>query len=72
MVSYRYISRANPRDAARHVILGQQWFKPRDFASQMNVNLANGWGIVRTVVDLALKAKDGKYVLLRLLFLTIE
>lgn len=62
---YRYISRANPKDASRHVILGQQWFKPRDFAGQMNVNLANGWGIVRTVADLALKAPEGKYVLLK-------
>lgn len=60
-----YISRANPRDASRHVILGQQWFKPKDFASQINVNLANGWGIVRTFVDLALKSPDGKYLLMK-------
>lgn len=60
-----YISRANPRDASRHVILGQQWFKPKDFASQMNVNLANGWGIVRTVIDLAFKSEDGKYLLMK-------
>lgn len=62
---HRYISRANPRDSSRHVILGQQWFKPRDFAGQINVNLANGWGIARTVIDLALKAPEGKYVLLK-------
>ncbi|GAA5830659.1 hypothetical protein JCM11251_002552 [Rhodosporidiobolus azoricus] len=60
-----YVSRANPRDASRHTILGSQWYKPRDFAGQMNVNLANGWGIVRTVADLALKQPEGKYVLLR-------
>ncbi|MBW0474022.1 hypothetical protein O181_013737 [Austropuccinia psidii MF-1] len=60
-----YISRANPRDATRHVILGQQWFKPKDFALQINVNLANGWGIVRTVIDLALKSPDGKYLLMK-------
>ncbi|KAI8444690.1 eukaryotic translation initiation factor 3 subunit D [Phakopsora pachyrhizi] len=60
-----YISRANPRDASRHVILGQQWFKPKDFASQINVNLSNGWGIVRTVIDLAFKSPDGKYLLMK-------
>ncbi|PLW18406.1 hypothetical protein PCANC_08844 [Puccinia coronata f. sp. avenae] len=60
-----YISRANPRDASRHVILGQQWLKPKDFAAQINVNLANGWGIVRTAIDLAFKADDGKYLLMK-------
>lgn len=33
----------------------------------MNVNLANGWGIVRTIVDLVMKQPqgDGKYCLMR-------
>lgn len=52
-----YISRANPRDASRHVILGTQWYKPREFANQINVNFANGWGIVRTIADLVRRAK---------------
>lgn len=60
-----YISRANPRDASRHVILGTQWYKPKEFAAQMNVSLPNGWGIVRTIVDLARKAPEGKYVLVK-------
>lgn len=46
-----FVSRANPRSAASHVILGVVSYKPRDLASQMNLNIANGWGIVRTVVD---------------------
>ncbi|GJN87668.1 hypothetical protein Rhopal_000623-T1 [Rhodotorula paludigena] len=60
-----YISRANPRDASRHTILGTQWYKPREFAAQMNVNLANGWGIVRTIADLCFKQPEGKFVLLK-------
>ncbi|KAK8869935.1 eukaryotic translation initiation factor 3 subunit D [Kwoniella newhampshirensis] len=60
-----YISRANPRDAQRHVIVGVQSFKPLDFARQMNVSLANGWGIVRTIADLVLKQPEGKYVLVK-------
>lgn len=40
-------------------------YKPRDFASQMNLNLANGWGIVRTIVDMVLKMDDGKYVIVK-------
>ncbi|EPQ28399.1 uncharacterized protein PFL1_04226 [Pseudozyma flocculosa PF-1] len=60
-----YISRANPRDASRHVILGTSWYKPRELAGQMALNLSNGWGIVRTIADLARKAPEGKYVLLK-------
>lgn len=31
----------------------------------MNLNIANGWGIVRTIVDMVLKMGDGKYVLVK-------
>lgn len=47
-----FVSRSNPRSASSHVILGIVGYKPRDFATQMNLNLGNGWGIVRTIVDL--------------------
>ncbi|KAJ5114370.1 hypothetical protein NUU61_000129 [Penicillium alfredii] len=46
-----FVSRNNPRSAAGHVILGVAGYKPREFATQMNLNLGNGWGIVRTIVD---------------------
>ncbi|KAJ6186617.1 hypothetical protein N7519_007918 [Penicillium mononematosum] len=46
-----FVSRVNPRSAAAHVVLGVAGYKPREFASQMNLNLGNGWGIVRTIVD---------------------
>jgi translation initiation factor 3 subunit D len=45
--------------------LGVLGYKPRDFASQMNLNLANGWGIVRTICDMCLKMPEGKYVLIK-------
>jgi translation initiation factor 3 subunit D len=31
----------------------------------MNLNLANGWGIVRTIVDMVRSMKEGKYVLVK-------
>lgn len=31
----------------------------------MNLNLANGWGIVRTISDMCLKMPEGKYVLVK-------
>ena len=31
----------------------------------MNLNLANGWGIVRTIIDMCRSMKEGKYVLVK-------
>ncbi|PLB50953.1 translation initiation factor eIF-3, subunit D [Aspergillus steynii IBT 23096] len=67
-----FVSRANARSAAAHVVLGVVNYKPRDLASQMNLNLGNGWGIVRTIVD-RIRALDAdedpskvkKYVLIK-------
>ncbi|KAL2816239.1 eukaryotic translation initiation factor 3 subunit D [Aspergillus cavernicola] len=67
-----FVSRTNPRSAAGHVVLGVAGYKPREFAAQMNLNIGNGWGIVRTIVDriLALDTdqdenKVTKYILVK-------
>jgi len=60
-----FVSRANPKNNNDHVILGVLSNKPRDFANQMALNLNNGWGIVRTIVDMCLKMDEGKYVLVK-------
>lgn len=61
------MSRTNPRSTAEHVILGVLGYKPREFAAQMNLNLNNGWAIVRTFMDMILReaSEDGKYVLVK-------
>ncbi|PWY89143.1 eukaryotic translation initiation factor 3 subunit D [Aspergillus heteromorphus CBS 117.55] len=67
-----FVSRANARSAAAHVVLGVVGYKPRDLAAQMNLNLSTGWGIVRTIVD-RIRALDAdetedkvtKYVLIK-------
>jgi translation initiation factor 3 subunit D len=66
-----FVSRANPKSAANHVILGVMGYKPREFAGQMNLGFSNGWGIVRTIVDLVRgmseegDTSDKKYVLVK-------
>lgn len=60
-----FVSRANPKTNDKHVILGVVGWKPRDFASQMNLSLSNGWGIVRTIADMCLQREEGKYVLVK-------
>ncbi|KAI1828154.1 eukaryotic translation initiation factor 3 subunit D [Xylaria intraflava] len=60
-----FVSRANPKNNDKHVILGVIGWKPRDFANQMNLSLSNGWGIVRTISDMCLKREEGKLVLVK-------
>jgi translation initiation factor 3 subunit D len=60
-----FVSRTNPKNNNDHTILGVLGYKPHDFARQMNLNLSNGWGIVRTIVDMCLKMPEGKYVLVK-------
>lgn len=60
-----FVSRIHPRDHFNHVILAVQQYKPRDFASQINLNTSNMWGIVKSIVDLCMKLNEGKYVLVK-------
>ncbi|CAO3703821.1 unnamed protein product [Rhizopus stolonifer] len=60
-----YIARANAKDNSRHVILGTQAYKPREFAAQMNLSLTNGWGIVKAVVDMCLQLPEGTYIMMK-------
>lgn len=62
-----FVSRVAPRDNNHHVVLGVLGYKPREFASQMNLSLGNGWGIVRTIVDMVMGMgkENAKYVLVK-------
>jgi translation initiation factor 3 subunit D len=60
-----YVSRAAPGNAFEHSILATQFFKPRDLAAQINLNMNNIWGIVKMVAELVLSKEDGKFVLLK-------
>merc|ERR1712019_247000 len=60
-----YVSRILPNDSSRHVILGTQQFKPKEFANQIALDMDNAWGILRVIIDTCLKCPEGKYLLLR-------
>ncbi|XP_008474839.1 eukaryotic translation initiation factor 3 subunit D [Diaphorina citri] len=64
-IKFGYVSRAQVRDATRHVILGTQQYKPAEFAGQINLNMDNAWGILRCIIDICLKQKDGKYLIMK-------
>ncbi|BFF89887.1 eukaryotic translation initiation factor 3 subunit D-2 [Drosophila madeirensis] len=60
-----YVSRVSTRDHLRHVILRTQQFKPQEFSTQINLNMDNGWGILRCLIDIVMKQPDGKYLLMK-------
>ncbi|EDW80499.1 uncharacterized protein Dwil_GK11533 [Drosophila willistoni] len=60
-----YVSRVSPRDHLRHVILGTQQFKPQEFATQINLNMDNCWGILRCLIDIIRMQPDGKYLIMK-------
>jgi translation initiation factor 3 subunit D len=52
------------------VILGVMSHDPRKFGDQLGVNLNNGWGIVRTIIDMVRSREgnangDAKFVLVK-------
>ncbi|XP_072386398.1 eukaryotic translation initiation factor 3 subunit D [Diabrotica undecimpunctata] len=64
-IKFGYVSRAHVRDNSKHVILGTQQYKPHEFATQINLNMDNAWGILRCIVDIVMKQKDGKYLIMK-------
>ncbi|RCV16528.1 hypothetical protein SEVIR_3G147700v4 [Setaria viridis] len=65
MMKLGYVSRVHPRDHYNHSILTVMGYKPRDFAAQINLNTANMWGIVKSIVDICMKFEEGKYVFVK-------
>ena len=61
-----FVSRVAPKDNTQHVIVGVLARDPGQFASQINLNLNNGWGIVKSIINIATELEDnGKYVLIK-------
>ncbi|KAL7678191.1 hypothetical protein ACOME3_004417 [Neoechinorhynchus agilis] len=62
-----YVSRENPMDSTKHVIRAVQHLQPAQFARQINLNIDNGWGVLRFLVDFFLKdgKRPAKYIILR-------
>ena len=65
MMKIGYVARVHPRDNFNHVVLTAQTHKPRDFAAQINLNVANMWGIFKAIVELCRKLPDGRYLLVK-------
>ncbi|KAI1293573.1 Eukaryotic translation initiation factor 3 subunit D [Halotydeus destructor] len=64
-LKFGYVSRIHVKDTSKHVILGTQQYKPREFADQINLNMDNAWGILRCIIDTCMRLPSGKYLLLK-------
>jgi translation initiation factor 3 subunit D len=60
-----FVSRAVPKNAHEHQILGTQFYRPKDFATQITLNEGNMWGIMRMFINLFKDQPEGKYVIMR-------
>eukprot|EP00635_Sarcinochrysidales_sp_CCMP3193_P001166 CAMPEP_0118893834 /NCGR_PEP_ID=MMETSP1166-20130328/2885_1 /TAXON_ID=1104430 /ORGANISM="Chrysoreinhardia sp, Strain CCMP3193" /LENGTH=305 /DNA_ID=CAMNT_0006832693 /DNA_START=1 /DNA_END=914 /DNA_ORIENTATION=- len=60
-----YVSRVGRANPYEHVILATQFYKPKEFANQITLNVNNMWGIVKMLVDLLFTKDDGKFVIAR-------
>jgi translation initiation factor 3 subunit D len=60
-----YVSRQSPRNNKAHSIVQMQTYKPKDFATQINLSHLNMWGIFKSIVDICRKQEDGKLLLVK-------
>ena len=65
LIKLGYVSRVHPKDSFNHVVLGTQTYKPKEFATQINLNINNAWGILKAIIDLCLQLDEGRYLLLK-------
>lgn len=64
-IKFGFVSRLRPNRNDNHTILGTQMYRPRDFASQIALNVNNMWGVLKGVIDMCYRnLKDGEKGLL--------
>lgn len=60
-----FVSRAVAKNPYEHQILATQFYRPKDFATQITLNEGNMWGILRMFVNAFKNQPEGKYVIMR-------
>lgn len=61
----RSLSTASATSKRRLSLLGLQEYEPYELASQMNLNIPNGFGVLRAIIDLVRKQSSGDYLAMR-------
>ena len=60
-----FCSRVSPKNSYDHVILATQFYRPKEFATQITLSEGQMWAMIRMFVQLLQKQETGKYVLMR-------
>lgn len=60
-----FVSRTSPKNNFDHVIQATQFYRPKDFATQITLSEGQMWAMIRMFINLMRKHEDGKYVLMR-------
>lgn len=61
-----FVTRIAPSNPARgHAVLGTQMTKPTEFASQLNLDMQQSWGIIKSLVDIFINRPNGLHLLLK-------
>jgi len=60
-----FVSRSSQKDNFNHVILATQDYTPKEFITQINMNIKNSWAILKKIIDVCNKQQTGKYVLMK-------
>ena len=60
-----FVSRASVKNPFVHNILATKFYKPAQFARQINLSVQNMWAVLKMIVDLCLRQPEGKYCLVK-------
>ncbi|VEU21574.1 DEKNAAC102746 [Brettanomyces naardenensis] len=47
-----FVTRKTPKDNIKHVVAGALTFTPEVLSAQINLSVGNGWGIVKSLIDI--------------------
>uniref|UniRef100_A0A7S0YIB3 Eukaryotic translation initiation factor 3 subunit D n=1 Tax=Hemiselmis tepida TaxID=464990 RepID=A0A7S0YIB3_9CRYP len=63
-----FVSRLHAKDNQNHFVLGQQLYRPEEFAKQIELKTDNAWGIVSSVCDMLMKlpeSQEDRYLMVK-------
>ena len=66
-IKFAFVSRKNPKDAGKHVILGSYGIDTRSFQNQINLNMQQCWAILQQTVDCVYGygEQSGEYIFMK-------
>lgn len=65
LIKLAYVARVSPKDRVRHDLLALHDLEPAELAVQINLDEANGFGILKTLVDRILSASVATVAIVR-------